>query len=189
MYQNQYNKTGNISSTKMGVITSLALLMPCGIADSECHSLNKDITIAQLYNSGPMMMFYSHSTAEYVRTQYEQKIDNESEEMQKRFKAIKHSFARYSEGFPSEKQGHFSLMANALCKLDFKDNISSYNKDDDSIDTVLKLSNGLTLSISCFVDEDEDAPMVFSIHRGKALLVSDELPVEEIVRKINSVPA
>lgn len=202
MYQNQYNKTENtaVSSTKMGNTAlsssaklgfiTLAMLIPCGIADSEYHPSNKDISVEQLYNSGPMMMFYSHSTDKYVRTQYiEQKIDQKSKEMQCRFHAMNNSFTRYNKGFPSDKQGHFSLMANALCKLDFTDNISSYNKDDDSIDTILKLSNGLTLSISCFVDEDENAPMVFSLHRGTTLLVTDEMPVEEIVRKINSVTA
>ena len=185
MYQNQYNI----------FLTSAAIMMfymPNSIIDRESYySMYPSISMEQLYNkSGAMMSFYPHSTDNYVRTQYkEQRIDQKSKEMQRRFLAMNHSFMRYSEGFPAEKQGHFSLMANALCKLDFKDNVSSYNKDDDSIDTVLKLSNGLTLSISCFVDEDEDAPMVFSIHRGTTLLVSDELPVEEIVRKINSVPA
>jgi hypothetical protein len=201
MYQNQYDKTENtaVSSTKMGNTAlsssaklgfiTLAMLIPCGIADSEYHPSNKDISVEQLYNSGPMMMFYSHSTDKYVRTQYEQKIDKESDEMQKRFRSMKHSFARYSEGFPAEKQVFFTAMANALCKLDFRDNVTSYNTDDASIDTILKLSSGLTLSISCFIDEDTDSPMVFSLHRGTTLLVTDEMPVEEIVRKINSVTA
>ena len=211
MYQNQYNKTENtaVSSTKMGNTAlsssaklgntaisytkkgSITLALLSGITDSKYHPSNNDISVEQLYNSGPMLVFYSHSTDKYVyvRTQYEQTIDKESEKMQKRFQSMKHSFARYSEGFPAEKQVFFTAMANALCKLDFRDNVTSYNTDDASIDTILKLSSGLTLSISCFIDEDTDSPMVFSLHRGTTLLVTDEMPVEEIVRKINSVTA
>ena len=186
MYQNQYNKSdASKVASSIGIITIASatfMLTTQNIADSEYHDMSKGISIEQSYkDSGITIKLYPHSKEEYVRTQYqEQTIDKKSKEMQRRFQSMNHSFMRYSEGFPTEKQVHISLMANALCKFDF---------NDDSIDTVLKLSNGLTLSISCFVDEDEDAPMVFSIHRGKTLLVSDELPVEEIVRKINSVPA
>ena len=81
------------------------------------------------------------------------------------------------------------MLSNTLCKLKFVDNISSYNESDFSLDTILKLSNGLKLSISQFLDEDIDSPVVFSIHRGKTLLISDEMPIAEIVNIINSVEA
>ena len=134
------------------------------------------------------MTYYPHSTEEYVRTRHDvNKIDRASMAMQSRFHAMKLSFMHYSDGMPSDKLSYFTYMANALCKLDFKDNVSSYNNGDASIDMVLKFSNGLTLSVSSFVDEEEGAPMVFSLHRGHTLLVSDELPVNEIVKTINSV--
>ena len=107
--------------------------------------------------------------------------------MQDRFLAMKHSFMRYRKDISSDELSYFTSVANVLCKLDFKDNISSYNESDKCIDTVLRLSNGLTLSISSFLDEDINAPMVFSIHRGRMLLVTDEMPISEIVKTINSV--
>lgn len=146
---------------------------------------------SQFYNkSGSFVIYYPHASENYFRTHNTDcLIDHVSIEMQTRYHSIKRSFIRYSEGFPVEKMNHFATMANALCKLEFNDNVSSYNKIDESIDTILKLKNGLTLSVSSFVDDTEDAPMVFSLHRGQTLLVSDELPINEIVRTINSVIA
>ncbi len=141
------------------------------------------------YKSGrPLAFFYAHPSEVYVKTQQDaDKINDLSIAMQKRFLSMQHSFVQNNEGFTIEKQSYFALMTNALCKLDFGDNVTSYNRCDDSIDVVLWLSSGLKLSVSCFTDEDLDAPMVFSLHRGHTLLVSDELPVNEIVRTIKSV--
>lgn len=140
--------------------------------------------------SGSLMIYYPHASENYfISKNTDSLIDQVSMEMQSRYQSIKRSFIRYSDGFPKDKQNHFAIMANALCKLEFSDNVSSYNKIDESIDTVLKLKNGLTLSVSSFVDEEAEAPMVFSLHRGQTLLVSDELPVNDIVRTINSVIA
>lgn len=144
----------------------------------------------QLNKSGFLMVNYPHSAEYYFITrEVEKRINDETMKMQSRFQSMKRSFLRYSEGFPQEKQSYFALMADALCKLDFKDNLSSYNRGDASIDTVIKLKNGITLRVSCFIDDEIDAPMVFSIHRGRTLLVTDELPVSEIVNTINSVSA
>ena len=144
----------------------------------------------QIHKSGYLIVNYPHSAESYFKTQEaEKRINNETMNMQSRFKSLTRSFIRYNEGFPQEKQNYFALMADALCKLDFKDNVSSYNKADASIDTMVKLKNGLTLRVSCFIDDEMDAPMVFSIHRGRTLLVTDELPVSGIVNTINSVSA
>jgi len=144
----------------------------------------------QPYRSGRLLENYSHTSELYVLTPNTEKmIDKISREMQSRVQSLKRSFSKYSDGFPTEKQSYFAYMADALCKLDFIDNVSSYNKYDSSIDTIIKLKNGLTLSVSCFIEDKKDAPMVFSIHRNHTLLVSDELPINEIVNTINSANA
>lgn len=156
--------------------------------DTSSQTKWTQVNHTQFQQSGPMMIFFPHSTKDYIRKQsIESPIDKVSLEMQKRYQAILQSFNHYNKGFPSEKQSYFSQMANELSKLEFNDNVSSYNDMDASIDSVLKLANGLTLSISRFVEDDMEAPMVFSIHRGRMLLVSDELPIDEIVSTINSV--
>ena len=157
-------------------------------SDSRNNPLKDLLTYQQPYESGPLRVLYPRSTDHYIITQHEEKrIERESLEMQDRFLAMKHSFMRYRKDISSDELSYFTSVANVLCKLDFKDNISSYNESDKCIDTVLRLSNGLTLSISSFLDEDINAPMVFSIHRGRMLLVTDEMPISEIVKTINSV--
>lgn len=179
----------NTVFTAIAIAATAPLIQTKG-ADSLSVPAGNYVAFDKQYKSGTLTMYYTHATEEYVRTQQlTSRMERGSVEMQTRYQTIKNSFAKYGKSFPADKQQYFSHMANALCKLEFRDNVSSYNKDDSSIDTVLKLSNGLTLSISCFVDEDVDSPMVFSLHRGKVLLVSDVLPVGEIVRTINSVTA
>lgn len=171
-------------------LATTAPLIQMKMSNSFCVTANNYVSYEKLYKSGDLMTCYTNAVEEFVKTQHlSSKIDVRAVEMQKRYQSMKNSFLKYSKNFPVDKQNYFSQMANALCQLDFKDNVSSFNDDDDSIDTVLKLSNGLTLSISCFIDEDVEAPMVFSIHRDRNLIVSDSLPVGEIVRTINSVRA
>ncbi len=114
-------------------------------------------------------------------------MDASIEETSHRFEKIKNSFYKHCIDFPADKRGYILELANRVCQLHFTDNLSEYNKFDETIDTVLKLSNGQTLSISQFLDEEIDAPVVFSIHRGKELLVTDEMPLQEVVNTINSV--
>lgn len=187
----QTNTYSAIVAAAAMALVSAPYEVPIKVAEVQRQSSRSLMEYARFNNkSGSFLIFYSHASENYYRTQNtDSLIDHVSIEMQTRFHAIKSSFLHYCEGFPKEKMNHFTIMANALCKLEFIDNASSYNNIDESIDTVLKLRNGLTLSISSFVGDSEDAPMVFSLHRGQTLLVSDELPVNEIVRTINSVRA
>lgn len=140
--------------------------------------------------SGMPIMYYNHASEDFARSwSMSNLLENNSIEMQSRYKAIERSFVKHSKGFPADKREHFLLLANEVCKLQFNDNVSSYNEYDETIETILKLSDGLTLSISQFLDEDADASAVFSVHRGRTLLVSDEMPVREIVDTINSIIA
>lgn len=187
----QTNTYGAIVVAATMALASAPYEVPVKVAEVQRQSSRSWMEYARFNNkSGAFMIFDSHASENYYRTHNTDRlIDHVSIEMQTRYQSLKRSFIHYSEGFPKEKMNHFAIMANALCKLEFRDNVSSYNKVDESIDTVLKLKNGLILSISSFVEDSEDAPMVFSLHRGQTLLVSDELPVNEIVRTINSVIA
>lgn len=138
--------------------------------------------------SGMPIAFYNQTSEGFSRSMsIESPIENESIQMQQRYKAIEESFLKHSNRFPFEKKEYISMLSNSICRLQFKDNVSSYNEYDNSIDTILKLSNGLKLSISQFIDEEIDAPAVFSIHRGKTLLISDTMPINGIVNIINSI--
>lgn len=139
-------------------------------------------------SSGAPIMFYNHASNEVSSsTKWEKPINISDIKSQIRYKQIENSFNKNSEDFPKEKVGYLQYLANNASRLSFIDNVSSYNDDDESIDTILKLENGLKLSISQFIDDDIDDPVVFSIHRNGILLVSDELPLDEIVDTINSL--
>lgn len=190
-----------MSQNSTGTFTSILIVAALTVASSDVmqqsYVANNGLSTYPTYEnsensktSGMPIAFYNHTSGNFVRSMsMEDAIDSESIQMQERHRAIEDSFSKYSEGFPFEKMDFLSVLSNSLCKLKFVDNISSYNKSDFSLDTILKLSNGLKLSISQFLDEDIDSPVVFSIHRGKTLLISDEMPIAEIVNIINSVEA
>ena len=139
-------------------------------------------------NSGTPFIYYPHIKSELSNSHnIETSIRIWSIKMQIRYQAIENSFLQNSNCITTKQKEYIAKLANHVCYLPFCDNMSSYNEFDDSIDTMLKLSNGLTLRLSQFLDNDVDSPVVFSIYRDKALLVSDELPLEEIVDTINSV--
>lgn len=135
--------------------------------------------------SGRPMLIYNHAAAHVEMTMKQERAVNiASIKMQLRYERIERSFGDNSQGFPEAKCNYVKRLANAVCRLPFVDNLTTYNDDDETIDTMLRLSNGLKLRISQFIDEDIEAPVVFSIHRKKILLVSDELPIDEIVDKL-----
>ena len=185
-----------MSSNSLGTLGTLVTTFAIATAPvtqnrdmkSSNYPMQPFVSYEQLLQSGDSLINFPHASDVYFRNYYvDKKIDVATMEMQKRYQLICHSFRRYNDGFPAEKQSYFAQMADILCRLDFNDNISSFNKIDASIDSVLKLKNGLTLSVSCFIEDEIDTPMVFSIHRGRVLLVSDELPLSEIVNTINTV--
>ena len=190
-----------MSQNSTGTFTSILIVAALTVASSDViqqsYVVNNGLLTYPTYEnsensktSGMPIAFYNHTSGNFVRSMsMEEAIDSESIQMQERYRAIEDSFSKYSKGFPFEKMDFLSMLSNTLCKLKFVDNISSYNESDFSLDTILKLSNGLKLSISQFLDEDIDSPVVFSIHRGKTLLISDEMPIAEIVNIINSVEA
>lgn len=187
-----------MSHCSTGTYTSIFIVAALTVTSSDAmqqpYVINNNLSTNPIHEicenskaSGLPTVLYNNilgTSTHYIST------DLESIKMQQqRHKAIEDSFSKYSCGFPTDKMQYFSHLSNLLCRIKFVDNISSYNEDDFSIDIILKLSNGLKLSISQFLDEDINAPVVFSIHRERTLLVSDEMPIIEIVNNINSLEA
>jgi hypothetical protein len=75
---------------------------------------------------------------------------------------------------------------NALSALPFTNNVSNYDEFDDSINVIMNLPYELKLSVARFMDE-EDSTVVFSIHQGARLLVSNEMPIELVVKDLNGL--
>ncbi len=182
-----------------GTFTSIFVFAALTVASSDNIQqpfVTKDLSSYQINEicenrktSGMPIAFYNPSS-DFVRSMsMEEPVEPQSIKIQQRHKAIEESFSKHCSGFPLEKKEYLSLLSNSLCRLQFEDNISSYNEFDYSIDTIIRLSNGLKLSISQFLDEDIEAPAIFSIHRGKTLLISDEMPIDEMVNTINSIVA
>lgn len=97
------------------------------------------------------------------------------------------SFSSHSKGFPLNKNNYLKEFANSLCKLEFLNNVTSYDPYEETLDSSLRLAKGLELSVSQFLDASIDSPILFTIHRDNVLLVSDEIMITELVDKLNSV--
>lgn len=183
------------STSTFNVITFMALITTAATGNLSLHNQEcLDLLISQSPNngvcvsSGAPIMFYNHSSEVYSKsTEIDKPIGKSSLDAQQRFKFLSESFKKNNQSFPQEKNGYFLKMANTLSRIPFVDNVSSYNDDDETIDTVVKLPNGMKLSISQFLDDNVEAPVVFSLHREKTLLVSDELPIEDIVETLNQL--
>lgn len=108
---------------------------------------------------------------------------------QYRYEAIERSFKKHSKDFSEDKRSYFREMANRLCRLPFVDNVASYNPYDETLDSRFYFQQGLSLSVSQLLDDAMDAPVLFSLHRNSMLLVSDELPLDELVDTLNEILA
>jgi hypothetical protein len=138
--------------------------------------------------SGQPITFLGSENLRY-RVAATQALSMSSEEKmrQYRYKSIERSFMKNSDGFPGTRMSYMEYMANVMCGISFLDNISAFNKIDETIDTVFKLNGGLTLTMSQFLEDEIDAPVVFSIHRGEELLVSAEMNLDELAKTVKDV--
>lgn len=101
----------------------------------------------------------------------------------RRFSKLQRSFLSNLHGFALDKMRIFRDIANVLCCIPFDSVIASFNEYDESIDIKMFLSYNIHLSISRFVDDSDDG-VVFSIHRNKRLLVSNEMHINELESKV-----
>lgn len=191
------NKTNTDTYSAVAIMVAITAASSGGLIlknPSDVELLSNSVSVASGYNkaletSGDTILFYDHASDVFSAAKNEEgPADIGSIKMQLRNQLIVRSFSKHSMGFPVDKTPYVIQLANLVCKLPFSDNVLSYyNNDDETIDTVLKLIDGTTLSLSQFLNDAIDAPVVFSVHRNKSLLIADELPLMEIVQTINSV--
>lgn len=137
--------------------------------------------------SGLPMSFFADDMQYRVALTQTISMSSEEKLRQQRYKDIERSFLKNSDGLPGNKMSYMEYMANVMCGLSFEENISAFNKFDETIDSVFKMSGGLTLSLTQFLDEEQDAPVIFSIHRDEELLVSAEMKLDELAKTVNEV--
>lgn len=145
--------------------------------------------VEKSFRSGDVFMSYSTPERMRYRASISDGISMSSEEKvrQYRYKSIERSFLKNSDGLPGNKMGYMEYMANVMCCMSFYDNICSFNKYDETIDSIFKMSGDLTLTMSQFLDEDVESPVVFSIHRGEELLVSAEMRLDDLAKTVNEI--
>lgn len=97
----------------------------------------------------------------------------------RRFSKLQKSFLSNLHGCSEYNMRSFRDIANVLCNIPFESVMASYNEYDESIDIKMSLPYNIHLSISRFVDDNDDC-VVFSIHRDKRLLVSNEMNLKDL---------
>ena len=80
----------------------------------------------------------------------------------------------------------FECLADALCVLEIKDIFVDVSRKQDLIDFNLTLENGLFLSVAKNVFQKSDDVM-FAIARNSKTLVIDEMPLAELMKKLNEI--
>ncbi len=128
-------------------------------------------------------------SAYMASTEYDRKIYPET----KRF------FANYQKYYSSimHNQGNlltisqssdFKWMANALSRLNIKDALVQYSEAECMIDFFIILADGMRLSVGrYFNDESMDDKVDFSLFNKKKLLLTGEIKLDELIRRINRV--
>jgi len=144
---------------------------------SYCGSLTGSVTENSI--SSGLFVIFSKSSQDNT-------IDETELSKQRRFISLKKSFMKNLHGFDVENMKYADEMLNSLCCIPFDKNIVSYNEFDKSIDILISLPFNLHASVSRLL-EDEDDVVVFNIHRGSKLLVSNELQINELSSKLTSI--
>ncbi len=176
------------SSFALGPSGSSTDVTPQQVLPSESSSWGAKTELVQYHRSGLPLSFFTSSSLKFEASKTQNlTMSVEDKDRQYRFKAIQRSFLRHCDGLPYDKMKYMEYMANEMCAISFHDNISEYNSIDATIDTIFKMNGGLTLTLSQFIDDEIDAPVVFSIHRGTELLVSAEMKLDELAKTINEV--
>lgn len=177
-----------VSGFALGASGASTDAAPQQALSGEGNSWGARTELVQNYRSGLPMSFFTSSSLKFEASETQNlTMSIEDKDRQYRFKAIQRSFLRHCDGLPNDKMKYLDYMANEMCGISFRDNISEYNSIDATIDTIFKMSGGLTLTLSQFIDDEVDAPVVFSIHRGTELLVSAEMKLGELAKTINEV--
>lgn len=84
--------------------------------------------------------------------------------------------------------GVFQLMARELSQLKIKEAFVDVSRKKDMIDFNLNMVDGLFLSVAKMISDESDDVM-FTIARNHQTLVIDEMPLRELMKKLNKVMA
>ncbi len=79
------------------------------------------------------------------------------------------------------------MVNSTLCKLPFTDSILQYDKYDDVWQYNLYFDHDLELSVSVYVEDDGMSDVDFSVYHQRELLVSNALPLLQVVKKMSTV--
>jgi hypothetical protein len=151
------------------------------------------LTIA--YNSGYFKAFkqdypFNIESPLVVRSKgMESSINPEYVRMGLNYENFISSFEQH-DGFsmPKEFVKDFEWMANILSSLPLKDSLVQYSQFDNMIDFLIVLNDGIKLSVGKFTDEDAvDEVVEFSLYDKRVLLLSGEMKLEELVKKIKQI--
>lgn len=163
------------------VVSFLALTsgMPNNLLLNNSSQYNGIVTEnIQPYHSGNIVSYLSDNMTFERECTTEQEMTKEMKDIAKRYSSLMQIFNKNSPGDFSIV-GVFENMAKILCKIPFLSNVSYFNEDDESIDIRLKLNFGIYVSLSRFLDEEDDN-VVFSIHRDTDLLVANEISLYKL---------
>lgn len=170
-----------------GVVPAEAQLVLSNIESASAWGFKSEFVDKSSRSGDPISFYTSEDIRFSVSLTQEVPMSAEEKMRQYRYKAIERTFLKNSDGLPGNKMNYLIFMANVMCGISFFDNISSFNKYDETIDSIFRMDGGLTLTMTQFLDEDIDAPVVFSIHRGEVLLVSAEMKLDELAKTVNEV--
>ena len=157
-------------------------------SDEQFMSGQRYEVVSNMNSSGGIISQFKSSSDTFYRSDSQGKIITREEiERQQRYDKIKASFLRNKGDFANKDMLYFSRLASVMQYVPFIDAVSSFDGYDNTLYSRYKLPGNLTLSVSQFLDESVDAPVVFSIHRNKALLVSSEMDLHELMQKMLGV--
>jgi hypothetical protein len=183
------NKFKTISKQTCVVImvASASTALEPQIANANDTSSEYEVQSLEGYNDTSFENMIVTPSVSYTKTTSENMhIDKPLLERKKRYDRLRSSFNKNLHGFQVKKNHVAEEVFNALSALPFTNNVSNYDEFDDSINVIMNLPYELKLSVARFMDE-EDSTVVFSIHQGARLLVSNEMPIELVVKDLNGL--
>jgi hypothetical protein len=181
------SKIKTISVQACGVLMAASTALQPQIANANDTFSEYEVQSLEGYNGTSFEDMIVTPSVSYTKTASENMhIDESLLERKKRYDRLRSSFINNLHGFHVKKNNVAEEVFNALSALPFSNNVSNYDEFDDSINVIMNLPRQLKLSVARLMDE-EDSTVVFSIHQGTRLLVSNEMPIEQLVKDLNDL--
>ena len=125
------------------------------------------------------------------RTRKEQEANQERLQQAKRVQMLMASYHKNETVAPISYSSLWTMrmVNNALSRLPFADSILQYDSYDDVWQYNLYFDHQLEVTVSAYVGDDSTGNVDYSVYHNGDLLVASELPLAQLVRKLNSVIA